>query len=207
MTPAQSQHQSVKCHASVPWRNMCCGRMKWLTFSPLALKTPGSSVVLQTRCKSVVLPAFDLPRTRILKWPMRSKCFWTFAGSRTSAMMSLNNEHTVMVTRPSYYSLASLEPEARCLEFLNGRAIKNLLKRRPGAILAEIGLLWNQVERSSAAEQFHWVKSGLYLVQWRGVRCDKYDAIITPCFWPTVPAWSWCDMYKFTAEFDPKLRL
>ena len=55
--------------------------------------------------------------------------------------MSLNNEHTVMVTRPSYYSLASLEPEARCLEFLNGRAIKNLLKRRPGAILAEIGLL------------------------------------------------------------------
>ena len=53
-----------------------------LTFSPLALNISGSSVVLQTRCNSVVLPAFDLPITRILKRPIRSKCFLTCAGSK-----------------------------------------------------------------------------------------------------------------------------
>ena len=33
------------------------------------------------RCKSVVLPALDLPMTRTLNWPMRSKCFLAIAGS------------------------------------------------------------------------------------------------------------------------------
>ena len=37
--------------------------------------------MLQTRCKSVVLPALDLPITRTLKWPRRLKCSLTFAGS------------------------------------------------------------------------------------------------------------------------------
>ena len=53
-----------------------------LTFSPLALNISGSSVVLQTRCNSVVLPAFDLPITRILNRPIRSKCFLTCAESK-----------------------------------------------------------------------------------------------------------------------------
>ena len=124
--------------------------MKYLTFSPLALKISGSSVVLQTRCKSVVLPAFDLPRTRILKWPMRSKYFLTSAGSSLmSATMSLNNVHTVIVTRSSHYSLlASSESEARCSEFLSGRANKNLLKR-PGAILSQKLICCEIVSRES----------------------------------------------------------
>ena len=58
-----------------------------------------------------------------------------------SVTISLNNVQTVIVTsRPSYHSLASLEPEAGRPELLNGRADKNLLKR-PGVILVEIGLL------------------------------------------------------------------
>ena len=57
----------------------------YLTFSPLALNISGSSVVLQTRCNSVVLPAFDLPITRILKRPIRSKCFLTCAGSKRTS--------------------------------------------------------------------------------------------------------------------------
>ena len=55
---------------------------RYLTFLPLALNISGSSVVLQTRCNSVVLPAFDLPITRILNRPTRSKCSLTCAGSR-----------------------------------------------------------------------------------------------------------------------------
>ena len=50
------------------------------TSVPSGLKTSGSSVVLQMRCKSVVLPALDLPMTRTLKRPMRSKCSLAIAG-------------------------------------------------------------------------------------------------------------------------------
>ena len=58
-----------------------------------------------------------------------------------SVTISVNNVQIVIVTsRPNYHSHVSLEPEACCPEFLNGRADKNLLKR-PGAILVEIDLL------------------------------------------------------------------
>ena len=51
------------------------------TFSPLELKTSGNSVVLKMCCKSVVLPALDLPMTRILKRKMQLKCFLVITGS------------------------------------------------------------------------------------------------------------------------------
>ena len=143
MIPAWSQDQSAKCDASVTQRDIRYARMRYLTFSPLALKISGSSVVLQTCCKRVVLPAFDLPRTRILKWPMRSKCFLTSAGSSLMSATMLYIQAN-LVTQSSYYSLlASSESEARCPEFLKGRADRNLLKC-PGVILAVIWLLCNE---------------------------------------------------------------
>ena len=62
---------------------------RYLTFSPRALNISGSSVVLQTHCNIVVLPAFDLPITRILNRSIRSKCFLTCAGSRRKSSSML----------------------------------------------------------------------------------------------------------------------
>jgi len=61
------------------------------TFSSLALKTSGSSVVLQTLWRIVVFPAFDLPMMRTRKQPMRSKCSLTLAGSIRKSAASEGN--------------------------------------------------------------------------------------------------------------------
>ena len=78
-----------------------------LTFLPLALNISGSSVVLQTRCNSVVLPAFDLPITRILNRPIRSKCFLTCAGSKRSSILG----ETVSTCAKSIWCVSSVLAE------------------------------------------------------------------------------------------------
>ena len=86
--------------------------------------------MLQTRCKSVVLPALDLPITRTLKWPRRSKCSLTFAGSsrifvgELSVTMSsvLELVHGQAYSKLSYYSPV-LNSEATNLRINSGAMI------------------------------------------------------------------------------------
>ena len=65
--------------------------------------------MLQTRCNSVVLPAFDLPITRILNRPIRSKCSLTCAGSRRKS--SSKPGETIATCAVSKWSVSSVPGE------------------------------------------------------------------------------------------------
>ena len=111
------------------WKYLCitfqyCAVM-YPTFSPLALQTSGCSVVLQTRCKRVALPALDLPMTRTLKWPIRSKCFLMIAGSMWSIVSSTPggvSHYAANVLGPvhdvGHEHSPALEPALHCSVFL-----------------------------------------------------------------------------------------
>ena len=84
-------------------------------------------------CKHVAKATFYLHLT--CRW----QGFWSDKCLPPCQWSSIN-AHIVVVTRPSYYSLALFE---RGPEFLNGRSDKNWLKH-PEAIHAE-SLLWNRI--------------------------------------------------------------
>ena len=145
MTPARSQDQSAKCHILITWRNV--GMTRWGTW-PFHLRHWRSPEALLC-CKHAARGSFYLHLTCQGREFWSDQCdrsvFWLRQGPQCLPscywMMYIQSWWLDLL---SYDLLASLEPEARCPEFLNGRAVKNLLKR-PGAILAEIGLLWNRI--------------------------------------------------------------
>ena len=96
----------------------------------------GNSVVLQRRCKRVVLPELDLPTTRTLKWSMLSKyslifvgSIWTFLGEPCATVSpALELVYSQVYSKLSYHSLA-----------LNGKVDKNLRIDSGAMILAVTG--------------------------------------------------------------------
>ena len=114
--------------------------------------------MLQTRCKSVVFPALDLPTTRTLKRPIRSKCPLTLAGSRytvSSLVSPILPSGVSSILSSSPWKLSATTSlvwvvsgqdsklgDYCSLFFLNGRADK-IFRMDSGAILAVIGLLLN----------------------------------------------------------------
>ena len=84
--------------------------------------------MLQTRCKSVVLPALDLPITRTLKWPRRSKCSLTFAGSSWIFVGKLSVTMSSVLEAGSSWTFLE-EPSATVssvLELVHGQAYSKL---------------------------------------------------------------------------------